>query len=257
LPVSGLGEQLQHPVCQHAGQRQAAALPARHRLPAPPGASDISREIPHPQQLEAAAGEEKNVSGPESGNETLLDGAQVPAPLIADLHGRITGDGADAHAVPGGLASVSDTEQALGIAGDPMEVRIGLENWSAAGDEGQCPVPGLLGEIRKRVSGADFLQGRRRFEPAPRGQRDQMLGEHIQAQAQGPSGLHVAIRPGPAGRCDFHQFQRVAGDAENTTDSVRLVSAASGTLGKPGHSLGAAHLDDPIHRREVHSQIQA
>ena len=74
---------------------------------------------------------------------------------------------------------------------------------------------------------------------------------------------HIRARDGFYGRLgsrrpdgSFHQFEAVCREEPDLACSAGLVTATSCSLQEAGYTFWAAHLDDCIHRPEIHAQIK-
>ena len=75
-------------------------------------------------------------------------------------------------------------------------------------------------------------------------------------RSTGPPRLDLAGLERGARRGHVHQLQRVGRHAGEPAHRARLVPAPPGALDQPAHALRAADLEDAVHRREVHAEVE-
>ena len=246
-----------HCVGQHARQRHAAALPARHDAVVALGQAHVGGHVLQLDQLQGLAGELEAVARTQATDEAFLDRAEAPA--LGELHGHVavTGDGADRQPVPECELAIDDAIRAFFVADHAVVVGVVHQRLAALHDEVEHGLPGGGIEVGEGMRAADFREQRIGVEATPERQGHAMLRQDIQRQAWRHSRLDLAGVERLARGGVLDQFQRVGRHAQDVAGFAGTMTRAPGALQQSRHALRAADLDDLVHRREVDAQVQA
>ncbi|MNE17326.1 hypothetical protein D3C80_1103020 [compost metagenome] len=260
-PLSCCAKLLDQGVGQFAGERHAATVPACHRCLACGAAAHIGGHVFHAHQLQHSAGEDQGIARAQAGDERLLDAAQrfaatALAPVL-ELQAGVADDGADAHAVPACQALAGNPPNAVGLGLDTLVVGVGAERVAAVADEVQRPLPLAVAQRAKGPGAAHFVEQMIGPKAAAQGHADQVLHQHIHAQAWRTSGLDLPGKQRLSGRRRLHQLQAVGGHQGHSRGAPGGMPGAPGALHQPSDTFGRADLQHPLHRQEVHAQVQA
>ena len=238
-------------------QRHLGAGPARHRAAATPGRLHVRRHFVDADQFQQAPAEHEGISLAQPRDERFLDRADVASVHHLHQHRRVGDDGADRHAMALGDAPVGHAIDALGVAYDPVVLRVGAQRLAAAADEVERPREFLVGQLAIAPRGTNFRQHRVVAETGAQSERDQVLHQHVERLFRCATRLDAAGRDGAARCRRLDELQRVRRHDRHARRPARRMTAAARALQQACDALGAADLQHALHRQEVHAQIEA
>jgi len=136
--------------------------------------------------------------------------APTLAPIL-ELQAGVTDDGSDAHAVTPRQALAGHSPDPVGVRLDTLIVGVRRQCVAAVIDEIQCPLPLAVTQLTERPGAADFREQFVRPKATAQGHADQMLDQHVQAQARRAARFDMAGGQGRPGGGSLHQLQAMGG----------------------------------------------
>ncbi|MNG81617.1 hypothetical protein D3C79_402700 [compost metagenome] len=140
---------------------------------------------------------------------------------------------------------------------DPLVVRVGAERATAVADKVQRPLPLTVAQLVEGPGTANLRQQLCGSKAAAQGHADQVLDQHIQAQARRTPGFDVPRSQSLARRRCFHQLQAVRRHQGDPRRPAGRMPRAPGALHQARDTFGRTDLQHPLDRQEIHPKVEA
>ena len=125
---------------------------------------------------------------------------------------------------------------------------------------GPKPENPIEGGTRERLVGARGSHLGKQFigpKAAAQGHGDHVLGKNVERILARVPGFHRSVFQSAPDSRILDQFQSMSGHAQDAAPSARLMAASSGSLEQARDSFRPTDLKHLIHRRKIHTQVQA
>ena len=133
---------------------------------------------------------------------------------------------------------------------------IGPQTLAAMLQKLQAPLPVRLAQIPEAPGAVHRHQLAFGIKARSAGQAGEVLQQHIEGQLGRPARFHQPLRQAPAHGAHLQQLEGVGGHEQHLRCAAWGVGAAAGPLQQPGQVFGRADLHHPLHRLEVHPQVE-
>ena len=183
----------------------------------------------------------------ETTDKRFLDRAQAFSADHTHLHGRITGNGADAHSMETCRLDLRHRVKPLFNFNFP-ELVVGLQTRTALGNEFEHPAPFLGAHRSVGPCLAHFLISLLFMKTTPHGQGDHVLGQNIQRPSQWLTRFDATLLHGLSGSGKLQNLHGMSWDTKNATGATGSMPTTPCALKQPRHAFGSANLDHLIDR---------